>query len=154
MIGCWDNEFIIDFVIHTKMDLLTLWNICNRGGKEKMPRRKRLKHDDEEESSPSKRVKLATTPRRSTRNPLPESKSTSKKTTKAPSKRGTSTKAAHLDIIEISSDSSSLSDPPSILSSPTPPKSTPITNGIKAKRASIARGKKVSMQEHEDALNR
>jgi hypothetical protein len=123
-----------------------------------MPRRKRGNEEDEE-SSPPKRQKAAPVTRRSTQNTASKESPIARANVNQPPKRGTSSKSTYEDAIEISSDSSSLSDPPSRFTSPTPPKPSPpqsVKNETKAKRAPAKQStgvKKVSSKEHEDALD-
>ena len=123
-----------------------------------MTRRKRGK-EDEEESAPSKRNKSTAATRPSIRKSALEEFSPTNEKGKKFATRRTTSKPTEDDIIEISSDSSSLTDPPSTITPPTPPKSSPdnsMTNRTKAKRIPTKRSKQVknvSSKEHEEALN-
>ena len=123
-----------------------------------MTRRKRGK-DDKEQSNPPKRNKPAIATRRSTRKSAPEELPPANEKEKKFATRRTTSMLTEEDIIAISSDSSSLSDTPSIINPPTPPKSSPgkpVTNGTKVKPIPAETGthvKKVSSKEHEEALN-
>jgi hypothetical protein len=124
-----------------------------------MTRRKRGK-GDQEESGPSKRIKPTAVTRSSTRNYTPGELPPANEKGKEVAKRGTTSWPTEDDVVEISSDSSSLSDPPSTISPPTPPKSSPekpVLKGTKVIRIPTKRSaqvKKVSSKEHEEALNR
>jgi hypothetical protein len=120
-----------------------------------MTRRRRGK-DDEEESFSSKWSKPEASTRRSTRKSAHEELPPTNKKGKKVATRGRPTED---DIMEILSDSSSLSDPPSIINSPTPPRSSlkkSVTKGTKVKRILSKRStqvKKIPSKEHE-ALDR
>ena len=123
-----------------------------------MTRRKRGK-DDEEESTPSKRNKPTVATRRSARKSVSEELPPTNEKEKRFATRRTTSRPTEDDIVEISSDSSSLSDPPSTINTPIPPKSSPenrATNTTKVERIPTKRSthfKKVSSKEHEEALN-
>lgn len=121
-----------------------------------MTRRKRGK-GDQEQSGPSKRIQPTAATSSSTRNSTPEELRPANEKGKEVAKRGTTSWPTEDDVVEISSDSSSLSDPPSTISPPTPPKSSPakpVLKGTKVIRIPTKQVKKVSSKEHEEALNR
>ena len=122
-----------------------------------MPRRRREEGDDDQ-SVQQKRLKPTTAVSRPSRNQpaVTVEVSVPKRSTRAA--RGKPSQPPPEDIIEISSDSDSLSSPPSTLVTPTPPKSPQsksFTNGTAIKRAAPKRvsAKKVTLKEHDDALD-
>jgi hypothetical protein len=121
-----------------------------------MARMKRVK-DEEEEPTPEKRLKPSPSTSRLTRSLSKQPTRSTGVTTKQ--LRDTDSTAAVEDSIEILSDSSSLSDPPSIIHSPSPPSSSPFKKMIKGTASKIATAKKAtqvkkpSSNEHEEALN-
>ena len=123
-----------------------------------MPPRKRLKDDNEGASDARKRVKPAPSTRRSTRSSATRPVYETTSNTNGNSKWDSAPKLPEDDPLEISSDSSSLSDPPSVISSPTPQKARPlrtVPNGKPSKRI-VTQSKPVretSSKENEEALN-
>src|SRR5271156_6193073 len=111
-----------------------------------MPRGKR-KATEESTPTTAKRVKIQTPSRRSTRTTadIPHSRPVNSKQNSSKVEEG----------IDIDSDSSSLSDPPSRMSTPDtlrPNKGTVKRRRITGKKSTEE--KKVSIQEHEDALDK
>jgi hypothetical protein len=126
-----------------------------------MPRSKRVK-DEEEVTTPKKRLKPSPSTRRSTRNSLSKQSTSSTGVTangNGKQSNATASKTAVEDSTEVLSDSSSLSDPPSIIHSPSSPSSSPFKKMIKGTASKIAASqkatqvKKPSSKEHEEALN-
>jgi hypothetical protein len=105
-----------------------------------------------EQLPPPKRQTRAAASNRPTRNSYGRNLSQTEPETQLPSKRDPPVEEDAGD----SSDSSSLSDPPSTVASPTPP-DTPITKPIPKTRGKVpaqrASLKKVSAKDHEEALN-
>lgn len=115
-----------------------------------MAARKRAK-ENAEESPPPKRQKRGAAPIRPTRNSIRKTTSLNESARQS-SRQGN--RVAGDDGGELS-DSSSLSDPPSTVASPTPPDLPIIKPVARARRVVAAkrRAVKVSAKEHEEALN-
>jgi len=122
-----------------------------------MPRRRR-EEGDGDQSAQQKRLKSNIADSRPTRiqSAVAVEVSAPKRSTRTT--RGKISNPPPEDIIEISSDSDSLSSPPSTVVTPTPPKSPPakpLTNRTNMKRAPPKKvsAKKVTPNEHDDALD-
>jgi len=123
----------------------------------RMPRRRR-EEGNGDQSGQQKRLKSAPSDPRPTRthSVIAVEVSTPKRNKRTA--RGKTSDPPPRDIIEISSNSDSLSSPPSIVVAPTPlksPPSKPLTNRTNLKRAPSKKGlsKNVTPKEHDDALS-
>jgi hypothetical protein len=129
-----------------------------------MTRRKRG-DDDGEAPIPQKRTRGSSPTRRSERKPMIAESYTTKEGVNetaaarkpTPRNKRTSLGTSVEEPVEVLSDSSSLSDPPSTVRSPTPPLAplTKTSKGTKSRRAApkkTAPIKKPSLKEHEEAL--
>ena len=129
-----------------------------------MARRKRG-DDDGEAPIPQKRTRGSSATRRSARKPMTvENHATKEEVNETSAVRKSTLRNKRIslgtsieDPAEITSDSSSLSDPPSTIRSPSPPLTPPTktSTGTKSRRSApkkAAPTKKPSLKEHEDAL--
>src|ERR1700740_2544974 len=113
-----------------------------------MPRRKRVKEEEEEVTTPEKRLKPSPSARRSTRNSVSKAPTSDTKGVTAngngKQSRSMASKAPIQDSVEVLSDSSSLSNPPSVIHSPSPPSSSPFKKMIKGTASKIAAVRKAT----------
>ena len=105
--------------------------------------------NDAKESSPRKRQRHVAAPPRPTRN-LTRNKTSQNEFAPKLSRTG---KAAVDDDAGYSSDSSSLSDPPSTFASPTPPDSSKVKTVPESRKVAAKPVQKASAKEHEEALD-
>ena len=119
-----------------------------------MPRRKRVKEDDKNELQ-QKKQKTSPETRRSTRGIRREEPPSSSARTNGIAERGNLSKRMKVQEPIVTSESSDLSDAPSHITPPTPPKATKVkSKGRKPLVKKSTQVKKPTAKEHEDALDK
>ncbi len=119
-----------------------------------MPRRKRVEEDDKNEER-QKKQKTSPETRRSKRRVQREESPSSSARTNGTAERGNLSKHVEVEEPIVTSDSSDLSDAPSHIAPPTPPKATkPKSKGRKPLVKKSSQVKKPTAKEYEDALDK